>query len=707
MAYDKFYIGYLDENTGYTTNVKPYAIPDNAYAVLNNVYSFRGRIRKRWGTYPMSSPLDGILRIPHTRLGMIIGTTDGAGNIAGTIPGAQYNIRPQFIIDNEIFTVYQVGTPADMLTTGAATVYTYNTNTGAFVINGSAINTNVYFYPGLPVMGLPLYEQGQVFGNPTIGFDTQFSYIFNGANWERLGNAVWTGDNSQFFWTTTYRGATPSEKYLFVSNYNNIPTNTGDPIRYYDGATWNDFTPIVDNAANIVTTALCITQYYNRLLLFNTVETTGIYLNRIRYSQNGNSLAANAWNQNIPGSGNFIDATTSEPIVSIEFIKDRLMVYFADSTYELVYTNNEIIPFRLQKINTELGGESTFSVVPFDKAILNIGKTGIQACNGVNVERIDVKIPQEVFDIHIYAQGVRRVYGIRDFFTELVYWTFPSVLSDSTYPDRILIYNYINDSWALFNDTITCFGYYENTHQVFNLSPEYRQVLAGNQQGYVNIIDSDTYQNAFNLQISNITYLGNIATLTIYNHNLGIDYILIDECQGITDINNEIFKVQSIIDINTITIITDMPLVGVYTGGGYVATVSQINIISKEYNFYKEQDRNVYIKRIDCFITATNTGEITFDTWPSSTTLSLIEQGTNTGAILGTGVLDTYPYPLVPLESLQERLWHPVYPQAEGTSVTFNIYLSDQQMLDNNISLENFELHAMVIHAMPTRYGMI
>jgi len=46
-----------------------------------------------------------------------------------------------------------------------------------------------------------------------------------------------------------------------------------------------------------------------------------------------------------------------------------------------------------------LGSESTFSTVPFDKVLLSIGSTGVHACNGVNVERIDNKIPNEVLKL--------------------------------------------------------------------------------------------------------------------------------------------------------------------------------------------------------------------------------------------------------------------------------------------------------------------
>ena len=91
----------------------------------------------------------------------------------------------------------------------------------------------------------------------------------------------------------------------------------------------------------------------------------------------------------------------------------------------MAYTNNQVAPFVWQQINTELGSESTFSAVPFDRSILTMGSVGVHACNGVNVDRIDKKIPDEVFSISKDNNGVYRVAGIRDYYTEMVYWTFP------------------------------------------------------------------------------------------------------------------------------------------------------------------------------------------------------------------------------------------------------------------------------------------
>lgn len=86
----------------------------------------------------------------------------------------------------------------------------------------------------------------------------------------------------------------------------------------------------------------------------------------------------------------------------------------------------------MAKINTELGAQSTFASVPFDKAVLNVGDTGYHACNGFSVDRIDEKIQKEVFKISTDNNGPTRVCGIRDYNEQLVYWSFPSVENPSS-----------------------------------------------------------------------------------------------------------------------------------------------------------------------------------------------------------------------------------------------------------------------------------
>lgn len=360
-----------------------------------------------------------------------------------------------------------------------------------------------------------------------------------------------------------------------------------DPIRYYNGVTWNatPFLPSTRSTANqnYLITAKLIIPYKGRLVALNTFEaanTTGTTAtvqkpNRARWSQNGDptNIAASAtggWVDDVQGFGGFVDAPTNEHIISAAFIRDVLIVFFEHSTWKLRYTGNEILPFVWDRINIELGAESRFSAVKFDEGVLAVGDKGIITCNGNNVSRIDNDIRDEVFRIHNGNDGVQRVQGIRNFQEQVVYWTFPSQDSNPTYPNRVLLYNYDNQTWAFLRDSFTVFGPYQSTTDVrwsdltnttweeyqhaWNsgiLQSAFPDIAAGNQQGYISLMNKKLVSDQ-SLYLTAITG-GPPAVFTSPNHNLeNGEFVEINSVIGTdsTTLNGYRFRVTNV-DTNT------------------------------------------------------------------------------------------------------------------------------------------------------------
>lgn len=761
MAFDRFMIAPI--NTGLQTNLKPWLIPDDAFESLINAYVFRGRIRKRFGTTLSGQGATNVTeQILRSRLRYNIGTTNGAGDLAGTVPGAIFEIGQMFSIGSQLYTVITAGAVQPLLQDGTTTTATYSTTNGAYNFVGAPALTIVYFYPAQPVMGLTQYEIGPINDQPAFAFDTQFAYEFIAGGWQNsVGTPTWQGDDSQFFWATNWTGIANQDTYLFVTNNNATtpaPAVTDDPIYYYDGTNWASFNPftIVRTDGTFVATARIILPFKDRLVLLDTVEDTGgvtsRFKNRARYSINGSPFASEvvgidsapyAWlepNQTntvgaatgVAKGAGYIDAATEEEIISAEFIKDRLIVYFERSTWELAYTGNQVLPFVWQKINTELGSQSTFSTVPFDKVILTVGNTGVHACSGSNVERIDERIPTTVFDISDRAEGEKRVYGIRDYFTEMVYWTYPvdTEVSTETFPNRVLVYNYKTGSWAINTDSFTAFGYFEqqqdivwqtalftwqNSNATWNsgiTQSQFRQVIAGNPQGFILIVNPEEDRNAPAMPITNISYPSpGIVQMIVINHTLVPgEYVAVENAQGITitPATSIIFEVLQVIDVDTIQLFIrpEVDFSGTYLGGGTLARVSNIDIRSKEWNPYVEKDRNIYVQRIDFCIERTEEGEVTIEYYTSSADdLQMIQQAQNTNMILGNNVLETRPYDinLYPLEQVQRRLWHPVYFQSEGEFIQIQIIMSDTQIRTTAIAWSPFVLEGLTLFTQPTR----
>lgn len=835
MAQDKFLIGYNDSNSGLQSNVKPWLLADNAFETLNNAYVLRGRVKKRFGTILTGDGQTG------SRLRASLGPTNGSGNLSGTVPGVVFAIGQMFSCGTDIFTVYQTGTPGTCLSTSAATC-TYNTTTGAFVITGSNVVTEVFFYPATPVMGITLYYNDQTNLYGTIAFDTQFAYVYDPINnvWARLssGQSVWTGTDYEFFWMEEFIGNSSSSN-LWVTNF-----NPSDGIRYWNNVTWTkpvlnytvginlgiglagnvpggsgfigqvftvgqtNFTVVVASGAlvasskstagpsgngtfdittgaytfagttagasvyftgnNYIQTCQIIVEFKNRLLFLNTVELVNnvstFFPYRCRYSGFNDTLSASAWMADLPGNGGFTDAPTEESIITAQFVKDRLIVYFTASTYELVYTNNQVQPFIWQKINNELGAVSTFSEIPFDKVVLGVDVNGIHACNGSNVDRIDNKIPQFPFSISNENHGEDRVAGIRDYYNEMAYWSI--VTNDRSdafkYPNQVLVYNYINESWATIDDSFTTFGYFFLPTQSIGLTwgetsipwgdngnlwnanssstnnTTIKSVIAGNQEGFMQVLQPEVFSNAGALQVTNFTVTSaGQATVSCINHNLKMNqFILFENMNGLVFTDSEgniLSNLMGRVSSDTINASTpssftvvsldnlSQPIIttGTYLGGGTAALVSNLNVLTKQYNFYTEKDRNMYLARVNFLVDRTDNGAVTVDYLVSSSQLSLVSEGLGTlaspGPLPGNGTLETSPYALSNFENFQTRLWHPIYTYSEGECVQLQLFMSPNQMYsykinDNNmvqyVALNDFELHAMIFYVTPTNYGM-
>lgn len=725
---------------GARRDLTPFLLNNDAFPILENAYLFRGRIQRRSCTTAVGN--DG-------RLKGEIGTTDGAGNI--TLPDAAVGTGipegiASFIINGDTLTDPGGVSPVTLLTTGVVTG-TLDRATG--VLATSAAAAAVTYIPGLPVMGLTLLEQAAINDELLIAYDTRFSYIFDiGTNDFIFLNTfannpantfVWTGTDSDFFWSTNYRSA-----YWVTNNVAGFHASEtaslvaeGDGIRWFGTITgaaptegWRNFNPPI-TSTEFLNGGLIILPYKDRLVVLNTLEGTNLatttrFSQRARWSQNGTpfygsfpdgqSAQVDAWRSDVVGKGGFIDAPTAEVIVSAEFIKDTLIVFFEKSTWQLVYTGNETLPFIWQKINTELGCESTFSKVPFDRGVFAVGNYGVITCDSVNVIRIDQKIPDEIFQVQNKNNGVKRVYGVRDYNAQLVYWTLPTLSDEDreatsyelTFPNQVLVFNYLDGSWAEFDDCFTCFGFWqrfsditwaqlnrtwESSNFAWNsgvLQARYPDVIAGNQRGFVFVFSQlqNIGQNAPSIPISDLDPA--TRTITAPDHNfMNNQYVLITAVQGTTGINSVIYKVtQATVD----TFVLDTgTFAGVYTGGGLITHMPNIYIETKEFNpFYQDGD-STRVNYVDMLIDRTTDGEFECQFFTNSNDSVPVEVDT---------VL-TSPEPNPSYSSNQARIWHRVYSNTFGSFFQNIFILNDTQMRDLDITTSNIRIHGLVYYTAP------
>ena len=688
------------------------------------------------------------------------GLTDGAGVATGKVPGKKYRIGQQFSVEDVVFTVIQSG---NMLRSdGSLEAATFDTTTGVYSITIAASpNKPVYFYPHDPIMGFSQYEKVPVTDQPAYAFDTQFVYNFTGGRWLQTGPApafYFHGSDSQFFWSSCWLGKNVGEVAMFVTNNN--ATNgaalpTDDPIWYFDGNIWLRFMPKVQNTGKRIVSARIILPFKRRLVMFDVTEQVGTTNTRIvyrgRFSIDGSPLQQTltlmqgaiddgeyAWlepNQLNSGGGSYVDCTSQEGIIATKYLRDRLDVFFERSTWEFTYTSNEVEPFQWNKLNTELGSESTFSTVPFDKMVLTVSPSGITVCNGSNVERLDSDIPDYVFQIDNDPTGTARIFGVRDYKQEMVYWTLPinSKTPLSVFPNTILVYNYKNNTWSENDDCITAFGYFEQSKDktwqemtipweecnfpwTYYLSiAKERQILAGNHQGYIFLIKPAVTSNARVMSVTDFNYnaVTRACTVKIMDHSLRAnDYIKLYDINGINfdPVDTGIHQVKVVLDKDTV-ILNDcvlLPVPGTYVGGGTVSRVSQVSIKTKQWNFYLKEGKNFMVNRID-FLVTKSSGHLDTSFSTNSTNIDMAQEAISTTTSLGLNpyTIDLSGRPgLLNLEQYQERVWRTIYPQADGNFIQLNLSLNDSMMKNNADAFSTLEIHGIILYCNPTGSAM-
>lgn len=526
-------------------------------------------------------------------------------------------------------------------------------------------------------------------------------------------------------------------------------TAAGDGIRWFDGFTpglapatgWVNYAPPLDATATpqILQGCLLITPYKGYLVALNTVEGTSAatasrYTNRARWSQFGNVYYSNplpagtpanvtpqpeAWYQT-PGRGGFFDAPTGEDIIGAEFIKDTLIVYFEQSTYKLTYTGNATLPFLWEKVNAEIGCTSTFSTVPFDKSVLSIGPNGAYGCDSVNIERIDRIIPDEVFTFHTSNNASKRIYGIRDFYSESVQWLYNSDDQDpsSLFPTKSLYYNYVTNSYSIFKNTFTCFGHYNTTTDEtwnsldgawndygrnwnsFISQSGFPIVVAGNPQGFVfQLQDTDgtlLVGNDQSLVIQSMT-VGPPSVLTVPNHCIQPgDTITIIGAQGVpVAFNGEVYQVIddanyttntfSMVDVNG-----DPVSAAGYTFGGRIIIVDNFFIESKNLNPFFAQGKSIRMGYADFYVDRAEDGEV-------SVQLYINDLNDESTAFNEQHTLST-----VTATPANTKFWQRVYFNTQAQFINLVITFSNDQLFDPNINETQFVLHGTIFWMKPT-----
>jgi hypothetical protein len=762
-GYSPLYITPKGFEIGLVQNRVEHILPDDAFPVLENAFVYRERIKRRQGLQFLGRLRRILTSMSAGTITYIAGTNANGIDIfpqlglATTQPNASVEINPANPFTLVIGTGGTQNTLTDLSSNGTLTVTGPGPITNAFIqystgiiiFSASApsggavpIVVSMGYFPGLPAMGLRTRELNTLNNEQMVAFDTIYAYRFASTGFVELSpGTTWTGSDVNFFWSTNYWISAANNKLFWVTNFSGTG---GDPIRYYDGITWTDFGPTaapqtgqIDAVGNFVTQALAILPFRGRLVYFNVLEGTSLaastqFPQRIRWAAIGNPLLVNAWRDDIRGQGGFLDIPTSDNITAVGFVRDNLVVYCEQSTWQLRYTGRSIAPFQIEKVNSELGSSSLFSAVQFDTSLVGIGDKGVVECDSFKSNRIDVKIPDLVFLFDNLNDGPERIHGIRDFQQRLAYWIYnyqPTAEQEISeggggiYPNRRLVYNYENDSWAIFTDSLTCLGTFQPTNSIswaqatfpwntanfpwINRPALFPALVGGNQQGYVSYLGSNITPKTNNdqtLVIQAIT--GNTTTPTVItspNHNLVTGQVI--QIMGIpvgtsfADLNLMIFGIV-VVDQNNFQLWIYNPLTqqfstpqldpsivfpAVYIGGGQILIRDGFTIQSKKFNSLDE-GQNIQLGYLDLLVDSTVAGAISLNVllnYNDDSPINILPQNVNPT----TALPDEFFNSIVPTSQTElggiegTKYWQRVICPIRGAFITIIWNLSNAQLI--------------------------
>lgn len=428
------------------------------------------------------------------------------------------------------------------------------------------------------------------------------------------------------------------------------------------------------------------------------------------------TATAPAWFEDQTGFGGFVSAGLDEPIFTVGSNEDALIVGFDSTETRFMYTGNDIIPFLFYVINSELGSGSTFSTIEMDQGVITRGDRGITITSQTQSQRIDLDIPDENFEIKLFNNGAERLCAQRDFINEWCYFTYPVNNISYNFPTQTLLYNYRDNSWAIFRESYTTYGQFNpitgfiwatvgNYHKTWKAWDEawnagqntqlQPQIVGGNQQGFLIRKDVGTDEGT-SLYIT--SFSGDTITSPDHCLNSG-DFIMITGVLGSvgSQVNNKIFKVYN----TTATTFQINPTItsGTYLGGGYIIRLYKPFIQTKQFPAAWADGRKTRIGQQQYLLDSTEDSQITLLIYLSQDSDSSYNSGPivpqpfpeNSGLVFSTVLftcpestnLGLTPYTKnlqMPTAIQQNQIWHRINTSLIGDTVQLGFTISDDQM---------------------------
>ncbi len=448
---------------------------------------------------------------------------------------------------------------------------------------------------------------------------------------------------------TSYPTATNGARFVFTGE-GITPNGAGSAIFFYNGTNVQDFTNLADNPnyapppQGALVSAIYVL-WFNERLNFVVPLIAGIEYNQGVLFSGIRTVSGNGDKFNVAGSGLF-QADTYQNITGATILGQIMVLNFDRMAYTLEKTRDAFNPYFGRAVPGVLGTNAKFSAISWNDIVDSIGKTGVLGADGRQNLRADNKIPnftREEMDQILF----NLTYGGFDRVNNQFLWAYKQSETDSQTQDVVLVKNYEENTWAVFDQRFSVLGQtdiglnlswddidettgneswaqWDTTEEIWDrigLGEAVQKTLAGDDLGFIYDINQD-YDDFFT-DISAIT-AGTTTTITVSATGiLPGDLVTVSNVEGMTELNNfdpntneqtnELYTVISSTP-TSIEINVDSTLFTPYTSGGNVSKVISFSAETIPFNPYRAQGRRCYVSHV-AFLIDTNGGSLKVDVY--------------------------------------------------------------------------------------------
>ena len=242
--------------------------------------------------------------------------------------------------------------------------------------------------------------------------------------WDDItGGATATSTNHCDFETFTNK--------VFITNGVDVPMSWG-----FTGTTAN-----VSDVPSGLTSSKYVKTFQNYLFLGNNVVSGTYYPTRVYWSA---IRDATTWD-----SADWIEVgfNDGQPITGMMVLGNALVVFKSRSIYNIYFTGNADMPFKMEKSRSSVGCTVFSSVQATENGLVFFSNDGFYFYDGDTSTKISDKINNTILSYN--SSNFTKIRSLTQRNKNRIQWSFAT--SGQTENDRVIMYDYYNKAWSVYD----------------------------------------------------------------------------------------------------------------------------------------------------------------------------------------------------------------------------------------------------------------